>query len=225
MNADIITAAANHGRDWFDALSFGLGVVTLYFLIRYTHHAKKQREAAEKANEMASKAREETRVSGERVLEETRRSNRATEDSNKTARNAFELSSRAFVFFDGVKQTGTHVSNDIELKVTITNYGKGPAGRIKTTCFPAAEARVTELLFVNAQSVPSCGCLAPGQAYIFDAVITADILKEADGKRVLFGGTITYEDYLGVERKTLFCVERARGKWTVVPEPQFNTYT
>ena len=48
---EIINTVAAHGRDWFDVLTLIVGGIGLFILIRYTGHAKRQWEAAERANE------------------------------------------------------------------------------------------------------------------------------------------------------------------------------
>lgn len=117
----IVNAAAQHGRDVFDALTLVIGALGLYILGRYTNHAKHQKEAAQEANRLATRAAEEE--------------GRRNRDALELARKSTEIANRAWLLATGALSGQLVVGSQNRIAVMIEHLGGVPAIDIKVEMF------------------------------------------------------------------------------------------
>jgi hypothetical protein len=208
----IVNTAAQHGRDWWDILGLTVNAITLGFLIRYTHHAKHQRQAAEKANML--------------TCESVEQSKQQSRDTLALAMTTLEHGHRAWLTVS-LKEDSLKVTSGTKLlEFTINNAGGVPAIDVKSGSVYCVKARVspknldTSSVRLTEEAYIGGGESAPHFVRIELSGDDVTVIRD-ETKTLWVYLEIKYSDCYLKPRATTFCWRYFAGFDRWISEPDF----
>jgi hypothetical protein len=188
MGQDVIMTTAQHGRDWLDIATLVVGVITLFFLVKYTNLAKKQRDEAKRANDLTERALRTADVNG-------------------------ELQNRSWVIARILGRTAGATKLEHFYYCELSNVGRIPATSVKVRSFSTIAPTIPESLRLIDDAVDlGEGILAPNQGGTLETRghrISPDSeqIAELSHERLVwyFGCEIDYLDWFQKPRRTVMC--------------------